>query len=199
MRYQADDLAANLRFGYRQQQVGIRHGRTLLLPALIANKSNRCRVPARMLDRATSEAKFLRQFVRFEALDRNSSHHPASKETLALTRLPNSVKYCPDDRSDNLRWQGSVMETTIEIPKAFSVRDDHEFLAFKHLMARLNPHLRVRQVGMGLHVRSGHTVFWGLVSVEGQRVSREEFDQALQDAGFDFEHHAAQVDYETVC
>ena len=61
------------------------------------------------------------------------------------------------------------MEATIEVPKAFSVRDDHEFLAFKHLMARLNPGLRVRQVGMGLHVHSGNTVFWGLVSLEGQR------------------------------
>ena len=41
------------------------------------------------------------------------------------------------------------MEMTIQIPKAFSVRDDHEFLAFKHLMARLNPQLRVRQVDAG--------------------------------------------------
>jgi hypothetical protein len=90
------------------------------------------------------------------------------------------------------------METTIEVPKAFSVRDDHEFLAFKHLMARLNPKLRVRQVGMGLHVNSGYTVFWGLVSLEHQRVSREEFDEALREAGFDFEHLAAEVDYETV-
>ncbi|MGO9110494.1 MAG: hypothetical protein ACLP9L_14830 [Thermoguttaceae bacterium] len=51
------------------------------------------------------------------------------------------------------------MEATIEVPKAFSVRDDNEFPAFKHLMARLNPLLRVRQVGMGLHVKSGFTVF----------------------------------------
>ena len=90
------------------------------------------------------------------------------------------------------------METTIQVPKAFSVRDDREFLAFKHLMARLNPQLRVRQVGMGLHVNSGYTVFWGLISLEGQRVSRDEFDEALREAGLDFEHHAAQVDYETV-
>jgi len=69
------------------------------------------------------------------------------------------------------------METMIQVPKAFSVRDDREFLAFKHLMARLNPQLRVRQVGMGLHVNSGYTVFWGLVSLENQRVSREEFDE----------------------
>ena len=90
------------------------------------------------------------------------------------------------------------MERTIQVPKAFSVRDEHEFLAFKHLMARLNPQLRVRQVGMGLHVNSGFTVYWGLVTVENQAVTREEFEQALREAGFDFQHHARQVDYETV-
>jgi len=90
------------------------------------------------------------------------------------------------------------METTIQVPKAFSVRDDHEFLAFKHLMVRLNPQLRVRQVGMGLHVKSGYTVFWGLVSLENQRISRREFEEALRQAGFDFQHQAGQVDYETV-
>jgi len=51
---------------------------------------------------------------------------------------------------------------------------------------------------MGLHVNSGYTVFWGLVSLEHQRVTREEFDEALREAGLDLEHHAAQVDYETV-
>ncbi len=91
------------------------------------------------------------------------------------------------------------METTIQVPKAFSVRDDNEFLAFKHLMARLNPQLRVRQVGMGLHVDTGYTVFWGLVSLEDQEVTRQEFDDALQEAGFDFRHNVAQVvEYETV-
>ena len=90
------------------------------------------------------------------------------------------------------------METTIQVPKAFSVRDDREFLAFKHLMARLNPQLRVRQVGMGLHVDTGYTVFWGLVSLENQRVTPEEFHDALEEAGFDFAHSAGHVEYETV-
>jgi len=91
------------------------------------------------------------------------------------------------------------MEMTIEVPKAFSVRDDHEVLAFKHLMARLNPQLRVGQVGMGLHVKSGYTVFWGLISLADQRVTRNEFDEALREAGFDFAHNAAQVvDYQAV-
>ena len=88
------------------------------------------------------------------------------------------------------------METTIEVPKAFSVRDDHEFLPFKHLMTRLNPQIRVRQVGMGLHVNSGSTVFWGLITLEGQKVTRAEFEEALREAGFDLEHYAAQVDYQ---
>jgi hypothetical protein len=91
------------------------------------------------------------------------------------------------------------METTIQVPQAFSVRDDHEFLAFKHLMARLNPRLLVRQVGMGLHIKTGCTVFWGLVSLVDQRVPRDEFDAALREAGFDFARNTTQiVDYEMV-
>jgi len=90
------------------------------------------------------------------------------------------------------------MDTTVEVPKAFSVRDDNEFLAFKHLMARLNPQLRVRQVGMGLHVNTRCTVFWGLVSLEDQRVTPKEFREALEEAGFDFEHSAGRVELEPV-
>ena len=90
------------------------------------------------------------------------------------------------------------METTIQVPKAFSVRDDHEFLAFKHLMARLNPQLRVRQVGMGLHVDSGYTVFWGLVSFGGPAGGPRGVRRGPPRSGLDFDHHAAQIDYETV-
>jgi hypothetical protein len=90
------------------------------------------------------------------------------------------------------------MEATIEIPKAFSVCDENEFLAFKHLAARLNPQLRVRQVGMGLHINSGYTVYWGLVSLANQRITPEEFHDALAEAGFDFEHSAGHIEYEMV-
>ena len=31
------------------------------------------------------------------------------------------------------------MHAKVELPKAFSVRDEHEFLPIQHLMARLNP------------------------------------------------------------
>ncbi len=90
------------------------------------------------------------------------------------------------------------METTIQIPKAFSVRDENEFFAFKHLMARLNPRLCVQQIGMGLHVDHNYTVFWGLVSLEDHAVTRDEIDGVLREAGFDFEHSAAQPDYACV-
>ena len=33
------------------------------------------------------------------------------------------------------------MHAGIELPKAFSVRDEHEFLPIQHLLARLNPQL----------------------------------------------------------
>ena len=38
------------------------------------------------------------------------------------------------------------MHTKVELPKAFSVRNEREFLPIQHLMARLNPKLLVRQI-----------------------------------------------------
>jgi len=38
------------------------------------------------------------------------------------------------------------MQAKAELPKAFSVRDEHGFLPIQHLMARLNPKLMVKQV-----------------------------------------------------
>ena len=55
------------------------------------------------------------------------------------------------------------MLTKVQLPKAFSVRDDHEFFPMQHLMARLNPGLMVKQVATGMHVEGGGTVFWGIV------------------------------------
>ena len=80
------------------------------------------------------------------------------------------------------------MQTKIELPKAFSVRDEHEFYAFQHLMARLNPKLMVKQVATGVHVNEGCTVFWGLVYLNGQPPSKKEVEAALTEAGFDFGH-----------
>ena len=81
------------------------------------------------------------------------------------------------------------MHTIVELPKAFSVRDENEFYAFQHLMARLNPKLMVKQVATGVHVNEGCTVHWGLVYLDGQPPSKREVEAALKEAGFDFVHY----------
>ncbi len=62
----------------------------------------------------------------------------------------------------------------ITIPKAFSVRDEHELLAFRHLMQRLNPLLCVTEIAQGIHRDGGQTKFWGLVHEVGQKMSKEQ-------------------------
>ena len=81
------------------------------------------------------------------------------------------------------------MRTKIELPKAFSVRDEHEFYAFQNLMTRLNPKLMVKQIATGVHVEGGYTVHWGLVYLDGQPPSKKEVEAALKEAGFDFGHN----------
>ncbi len=77
------------------------------------------------------------------------------------------------------------MKAQVELPQAFSVRDENEFYPIHHVMARLNPKFRVAQIGTGVHVNGGCTVFWGLVYLEGQPPSKKEVDAALSAAGFD--------------
>ena len=81
------------------------------------------------------------------------------------------------------------MQTKVELPRAFSVRDEHEFFPIEHLMARLNPKLSVKQVATGVHVDGGETVFWGLVYGKGQPPSVNTVEIALREAGFDFVHN----------
>jgi hypothetical protein len=81
------------------------------------------------------------------------------------------------------------MQTQIKLPKAFSVREENEFYAFQHLMARLNPKLMVKMVATGVHVEGGCTVFWGLVFLDSQPPSKREVEAALKEAGFDFVHN----------
>ena len=80
------------------------------------------------------------------------------------------------------------METTIAVPQAFSVRDEHEIYPFQHLMARLNPDLCVVPIATGVHIHGGCTVFWGLVYHSSQAPSKQDVEQALERAGFDFAH-----------
>ena len=81
------------------------------------------------------------------------------------------------------------MHAKMELPKAFSVRDEHEFLPIQHLMARLNPKLLVEQVATGVHVDGGGTVFWGLVYLNGEPPSKLKVEIALREAGFDCAHN----------
>lgn len=82
------------------------------------------------------------------------------------------------------------MKATIELPKAFSVRDDCEFPLIQHLMARLNSKLRVVQVATGMHVEGGCTVNWGLVYMDGQPPTDEDLAAALKEAGLNAQHNA---------
>ena len=81
------------------------------------------------------------------------------------------------------------MQTNVELPQAFSVRDEHEFLPIQHLMERLNPQLVARQIATGVHVDGGTTVFWGLVFLKGEPPSKKKVEIALREAGFDFAHN----------
>ena len=81
------------------------------------------------------------------------------------------------------------MHAKVELPKAFSVRDEHEFLPIRHVMARLNPKLLVKLVATEVHVDGGGTVYWGLVYLEGEPPSKQKVEIALREAGFDFAHN----------
>ena len=81
------------------------------------------------------------------------------------------------------------MRTKIELPKAFSVRDERELGPIQHLMARLNPKLLVKRIATGVHVNGGGTVFWALVYLKDELPSRKRVELALREAGFDFLHN----------
>lgn len=83
------------------------------------------------------------------------------------------------------------MQATIQLPRAFSVRDYHEFYPIQHLVERLNPRLRVAAVATGVHINGGCTVFWGITYLDTQAPSRADVEAALRDAGFDFSRGGA--------
>jgi hypothetical protein len=82
------------------------------------------------------------------------------------------------------------MKATVELPIAFSVRDDREFPLVQDLVARLNPKLLATQVATGMHVDGGCTVNWGLVYMDGQPVTHADVVAALKEAGLDAQHNA---------
>jgi hypothetical protein len=82
------------------------------------------------------------------------------------------------------------MKVVIELPKAFSVREERELPLVQDLMRRLNPKLLVTQVATGVHIDGGYTVNWGLVYVEGQPLTDGDVTAALKEAGLDSKHNA---------
>ena len=82
------------------------------------------------------------------------------------------------------------MQATVELPKGFSVRDDRELTLIQDLMARLNPKLVVVPLATGLHVNGGCTVNWGLVYLDGQPLTDQDVQAALEEAGLDAKHCA---------
>ena len=82
------------------------------------------------------------------------------------------------------------MQATVELPIAFSVRDDCELPLIQDLVARLNPKLLVVQVATGIHVSGGSTVNWGLVYLDGQPLTDKDVQAALEEAGLDVQHNA---------
>lgn len=83
------------------------------------------------------------------------------------------------------------MQISVDVPKAFSVRDENEFFPIRHLLARMNPKLIVEQAATGRHVKGGCTVFWGIVYREDRVPTRQEAEAALREAGCGFPHHAS--------
>lgn len=77
----------------------------------------------------------------------------------------------------------------VSLPKAFSVRDEHELIAFKDLMIRLNPKLKIKEVAQGLHVNGGSTVYWAIVYAE--EPTRDAIYNALIEAGLDYNSWSA--------
>ena len=86
------------------------------------------------------------------------------------------------------------MQISIQLPQAFSVRDENEFYAFRHLLGRMNPDLRVVQLTTGMHLHGSCTVFWGVVLSVAQKPTWPEVEVALLQAGFDFRRNGQQVE-----
>ena len=78
------------------------------------------------------------------------------------------------------------MQTSIDLPQAFSVREENEFFPIQHLLDRLNPKLIVTRVATGRHINGGPTVVWGLVHLAGRTPAKDEVETALKQAGYDF-------------
>ena len=110
-------------------------------------------------------------------------------KTVPAKAKATTEKAPPTQTTPNVQPMVDELHARVELPKAFSVRDEHEFLPIQHLMERLNPQLVVKQVATGVHVNGGDTVFWGLVFLTSELPSKQKVEMALREAGFDFVHN----------
>ena len=82
------------------------------------------------------------------------------------------------------------MHTKVELPKAFSVRDEHEFLPDSALdgaaESRSSWSSKWRRACMWT---AAEPSFWGLVYLNGEPPSKKKVENALREAGFDFVHN----------
>lgn len=85
------------------------------------------------------------------------------------------------------------MKAKVELPKAFSVRDNHEFFPIQHLLDRMNPRFRVKRVATGVHVHGGATAYWGLVYLDGEPPSKTSVEAALADP--EHEEHESYMEW----
>lgn len=84
------------------------------------------------------------------------------------------------------------MQAEVNLPKAFSLQNENEFFPIQHLMARMNPKLMVVEIATGMHKNGGRTVFWGLTYLDGQLLTKQDVEAALEEAGFDFARGSLQ-------
>jgi len=78
------------------------------------------------------------------------------------------------------------MQAAIDLPQAFSVRDENEFYTIQHLTSRMNPKIIVARVATGRHIHGGPTVVWGLAYMDPHKPTKAEVEAALKAAGYDF-------------
>lgn len=83
------------------------------------------------------------------------------------------------------------MQITLELPLAFSVRDDHEISIIQDLVQRIDARLVVILAATGMHKSGGATVNWGVIHLAGPVPGESLIQAALQKAGFDARHNIA--------
>ena len=105
----------------------------------------------------------------------------------SLRRVTESIASFEDSQPGSSE---TTMQTTVDLPKAFSVREAKEIAIVQDLARRLNPKLRVVHIGTEMHIHGGPTVNWAVIYLDGEPLVDAEARTALDEAGLDFQHNA---------